>query len=141
MLDGLRDFSLALSIAFFGFASGAAWIAAVVSPNTSYDRLDYSRADGHVRTLLINASGHIALVLLAASALAVLGGAIGSGIVGALAACGFFTNSWTLAPKKRGDAPKGVRQRKKTQRVVAVSLTLIFTLVAIIAAGLAIFRI
>ncbi|WP_084396347.1 hypothetical protein [Henriciella aquimarina] len=141
MLDGLRDLAQALSIAFFGFSSGCAWIAAIVAPNTSYDRLDHGRADGHVRLLLTNASSHIAFVLLAAAALAVLGGAMGAGIVGALAAAGFFTNRWTLAPRKRGTTPPGMRQRKKTQRVVAVSLTLIFTLVAVIATGLAIARI
>ncbi|MEQ8558079.1 MAG: hypothetical protein RIB03_07140 [Henriciella sp.] len=141
MLDGLRDIAQALSIALFGFSSGSAWIAAIVSPNTSYDRLDYSRADGHVRTLLISASNHIAFVLLAASALAVLAGAIGAGIVGGLSAAGFFTNRWTLAPKKKGEAPKGVRSSNKTKRVVAVSLTLIFTLVSVIATGLVIARV
>lgn len=142
MLDGLRDLAQALSIALFGFSSGCAWIAAIVAPNTSYDRLDYSRADGHVRLLLVNASGHVAFVLLAASALAFLSGAVGAGIVGALAAGGFFSNRWTLAPRTKAEkAPKGVRARDKTKRVVAVSLTLIFTLVAVIATALAIARI
>lgn len=142
MLDGLREISHLTSIALFGFGCGCAWIAAIVGPNTSYDRLDASRADGHVRLLLTNASGHVAFALLAASALAVLAGAIGAGIVGALAAAGFFTNRWTLAARKKSErAPPGVRARDKTKRVVAVSLTLIFTLVAAIATGLAIARI
>lgn len=142
MLDGMRDLAQVLAIAFFGFSSGCAWIAAIVAPNTSYDRLDTSRADGHVRLLLTNASGHIAFVLLAASALALLANALGAAVTGALAALGFFTNRWTLAPRKKSErAPPGVRTRDKTKRVVAVSLTLIFTLVAIIATGLAIARI
>ena len=142
MFEGLRDFAQALSITAFGFACGCAWIAAIVAPNTSFDRLDYSRADGHVRLLLINGSNHIAFVLLAASALAFLAGAVGAGIVGGLAAMGFFSNRWTLAARTKEErAPKGVRAREKTKRVVAVSLTLIFTLVAAIATGLAIARI
>ena len=142
MLDGLRDLTQALSIALFGFSSGCAWIAAIVAPNTSYDRLDASRADGHVRLLLTNASAHIAFVLLAASALAMLANAVGAAIVGGLAALGFFPNRWTLAPRKKSErAPPGVRTRDKTKRVVAVSLTLVFTLVAIIATGLAIARV
>lgn len=141
MLDTLRELAHALSIAFFGFASGGAWIAAIVAPNTSYDRLDSGRADGHVRALLVSSSSHIAFMLLAASALATLAATYASAIVGALAAAGFFTNRWTLAPKKRGSTPPGVRQRKKTQRVVAVSLTLIFTLVTLVATGLAIARV
>ena len=139
MLDGLRELSQALSIALFAFASGCAWIAAIVAPNTSYDRLDHSRADGHIRLLLVNSSAHIAFVLLGASALAFLAGSIAAGIVGGLAAAGFFTNRWTLAPRTKAEkAPKGVRARDKTKRVVAVSLTLIFTLVALIATVLAI---
>ncbi|MGB3626787.1 MAG: hypothetical protein WA989_13210 [Henriciella sp.] len=142
MLEGMRDLAQALSIALFGFSSGCAWVAAIVAPNTSYDRLDYSRAEGHVRVLLTSASNHVAFVLIAASALAVLAGAVGAGIVGALAAGGFFTNRWTLAPRKKSErAPAGTKARDKTKRVVAVSLTLIFTLVAVIATGLAIARI
>lgn len=142
MLDGLRDLAQALSIALFGFSSGCAWIAAIVAPNTSYDRLDYSRADGHIRLLLVNSSGHVAFTLLAATALAFLAGAVGAGIVGGLAAAGFFSNRWTLAPRTKEErAPKGVRTREKTKRVVAVSLTLIFTLIAVIATGLAIARV
>lgn len=139
MLDGLRELSQALSIALFSFSAGCAWVAAIVAPNTSYDRLDYSRADGHVRLLLVNSSGHIAAACLAAAALAFLSGALGAGIVGGLGAAGFFTNRWTLAPRKKDEkAPPGRRARDKTKRVVAVSLTLIFTLVTVIAAGLAI---
>ncbi|MEQ9317166.1 MAG: hypothetical protein RLN72_15035 [Henriciella sp.] len=139
MLEGMRDLAQALSIALFGFSSGCAWVAAIVAPNTSYDRLDYSRADGHIRLLLVNSSGHVAFVLLAAAALAFLAGSIGAGIVGGLAAAGFFTNRWTLAPRTKEErAPKGMRTRDKTKRVVAVSLTLIFTLVAVIATALAI---
>lgn len=139
MLEGMRDLAQALSIALFGFSSGCAWVAAIVAPNTSYDRLDYSRADGHIRLLLVNSSGHVAFVLLAAAALAFLAGSISAGIVGGLAAAGFFTNRWTLAPRTKEErAPKGMRTRDKTKRVVAVSLTLIFTLVAVIATALAI---
>ncbi len=139
MLDGLKELSQALSIALFAFSTGCAWIAAIVAPNTSYDRLDHSRADGHVRLLLINSSNHVAFALLAGAALAFLAGAYSAGIVGAMAAAGFFTNRWTLAPRTKAEkAPPGRRARNKTKRVVAVSLTLIFTLVAVIATGLAV---
>lgn len=139
MFDGLKELSQALSIACFAFSSGCAWIAAIVAPNTSYDRLDHGRADGHVRLLLTNSSNHIAFVLLAGTALAFLAGAYSAAIVGVLAACGFFTNRWTLAPRTKAEkAPPGRTARNKTKRVVAVSLTLIFTLVAMIATALAI---
>jgi hypothetical protein len=49
------------------------------------------------------------------------------------AAFGFYSNHWMLAPKT-GKAPKGARTSRKGQRAVSVSLSLIFMLVAIIAA-------
>lgn len=138
MFDGLREFAQNGAVLLMGLASGAAWIMAIVAPNCSYDRLDASRADGHVRQLLKAGSGPIAFVLLAAGAMAILGDAIGAGITAFLAALGFFSNRWTLSSLK-GKAPPGVRRRRKSQRVVAVGLTLMFTLVAAIGGVLAVF--
>ena len=140
MLEGLQDSIRGGAILLMGLAVGAAWIMAIVAPNCSYDRLDAGRADGHVRQLLKSASDPIAFVLLAAGAMAILGGALGAGITSFLAAFGFFTNRWTLSSLK-GKAPAGVKRRRKSQRVVAVSLTLMFTLVAAIAAVLAVFEV
>ena len=139
MIEALREFGQGGATLLMGIATGAAWIMAIVAPNVSYDRLDASRADGHVREMLKNASNPIAIVLFAGAALAILGGAIGSGITASLAALGFLTNRWTLASFKRGETPPGARRKRKTQRVVAVSLTLIFTLVSAIAALMALF--
>lgn len=141
MLEIIREFGQGGAILLCGIATGGAWIAAIVAPNCSYDRLDASRADGHVRQLLKSASDPIAITLLAAAALAVLGNAIGAGITAAIAALGFFSNRWTLASFKKGEIPPGARRRRKTQRVVAVSLTLMFTLVSAAAGVMAIFSI
>ncbi|MEO0981554.1 MAG: hypothetical protein AAFX03_02750 [Pseudomonadota bacterium] len=138
MLNALTSAAGDFAVLLIGLAVGAAWIVAIVAPNCSYDRLDASRADGHVRQLLVSASTPIAGLLLASTALALLGGAWGAGILAAIAAIGFFTNQWTLAPKKRGETPPGVRRRRKSQRVVAVSLTLLFGGVAAIAGVLAV---
>lgn len=139
MFEAFQTVSAGLAAAFAGLATGAAWVVTVVAPNCSFDRLDYSRADGHVRDLLVSASPQIAGVLLAAAALAMLGQAYGSAVLSVLAAIGFFTNTWTLARRKKSEAPPGVRQRKKTQRVVAVWLSLMFGVVAAIASALAVF--
>ena len=138
MLEIIRDFGQGGAILLIGVATGAAWIIAILAPNVSYDRLDASRADGHVRQLLKAGSDPIAILLLAAAALAVLGNAIGAGITAGIAALGFFSNRWTLASFKKGEVPPGARRRRKTQRVVAVSLTLMFTLVSAIAGVMAI---
>lgn len=124
-----------------GLAVGCAWVAAVASPNCSYDKLDYSRADSHVRELLERTSTLIAGLLLAGTALAILGGSRGAAILSALAAAGFFSNRWTLSPMKSRQVAPGVKRapKKKTQRVVAVSLSLMFGAAAAIAGVLAVF--
>lgn len=137
MLETIRDFGQSGAVLLLGLATGAAWIMAIVAPNVSYDRLDASRADGHIREMLKAGSDPIAVILLAAGALAILGGALVAGITSFLAAFGFFTNRWTLASFKPGETPPGARRRRKTQRVVAVSLTLMFSLVTALAAVLA----
>ncbi|MEM8616733.1 MAG: hypothetical protein AAGF20_07340 [Pseudomonadota bacterium] len=137
MLDFIRAFGQQGATLLLGLATGAAWIAAIAAPNCSYDRLDHSRADGHVRQLIKDSSAPIGFILLAAGALAILGGAFGAGICGFLAAFGFFSNRWTLSTLPKSEAPAGVRRRRKSQRVVAVALTLMFTFVALVGAILA----
>lgn len=141
MFESIQTLAGGLTVLLTGIAAGAAWIATIVAPNCSFDRLDYSRADGHVRQLLLTASSQIAGLLLAATATGVLAGAYGSAILSLIACFGFFTNRWTLAPKKKTEAPPGVRQRKKSQRVVAVGFSLMFAAVAAISAVLAVFNI
>ncbi|WP_162173284.1 hypothetical protein [Hyphomonas pacifica] len=117
-------------------AIGASWVAAIASPNCSYDKLDGSRADRHVRELLHMTSTPIAGMMLASGALFLLSSSWAAGVTALLAAFGFFSNRWMLAPKT-GKNPKGVRTSRKGQRAVSVSLSLMFTLIAIIAAILA----
>ncbi|MEL6258259.1 MAG: hypothetical protein AAFQ67_04275 [Pseudomonadota bacterium] len=139
MIDFITSTASGFSILCLGAAIGLAWAVAVTAPNCSYDRLDHSRADGHVRQLLVQASAPIAGLCLAGAAFSALGGVFGAAILSLVAAGGFFSNRWTLAPRKKGDAPPGVRRRRKSQRVVAVSLTLMFTAVAAVAGVLAVF--
>ena len=139
MFENLQDFLTNLAALFCGFAAGGAWIGVVVVPNASFDHMDYTRADRHVREVLKSGSTIIAAALLLATSLSVLGGAFGAGAVAALAAFGFFTNRWTLAKRASPSAPPGTRQRKKSQRIVAVALSLIFGLAAATAGVMAAF--
>ena len=111
-------------------------MAAIASPNCSYDKLDGSRADRHVRELLHMTSTPITGMMLASGSLFLLSSSWAAGVTALLAAFGFFSNRWMLAPKT-GKNPKGVRTSRKGQRAVSVSLSLMFTLIAIIAAILA----
>ncbi|MAK59732.1 MAG: hypothetical protein CMK09_02015 [Ponticaulis sp.] len=141
MLENLQGVLSSLAALACGIAAGGTWIGVVVVPNESFDHMDYTRADRHVREVLKSGSTAIAGMLLAATAFAVLAGSFGAGAVAALAAFGFFTNRWTLAKRAAPSAPPGTRQRKKSQRIVAVALSLMFGLAAMAAGIMAAFRI
>lgn len=138
MLDAIRDIGQSGAILLLGLAVGGAWVAAIVAPNTSYDNLNDSDADRHVKVLLKSASDPLAVLLLVAGGLAILGGALVAGITALLAAFGFFTNRWTLGSTPSEASTSVDKRSGKTQRVLAVSLTLIFTLVATTSAVLAV---
>ena len=104
--------------------------------NVAFDGLDYNRADRQLRRVLLVAASFQAILLGGAAVCAIFGGAIAAMVVSLLTALGFLTNVWTLAPRK-GPRVTGVRENRKGKRVVAVSLTLIMTLMAAAAAVLA----
>ncbi|MEM7329318.1 MAG: hypothetical protein AAF437_11300 [Pseudomonadota bacterium] len=139
MLDAIRNFGQNGAILLLSLSVGAAWIIAIVAPNTSYDHLKDQDADEHVRALIKAASDPIAVMLLVAGGLAILGGLLVSGIAALIAAFGFFTNRWTLARGSTKSKDPGEQNVGKTRRVLAVSSTLVFSLVAAAAAGMAVF--
>jgi hypothetical protein len=119
-----------------GGAAASGWTSSVIVANTAFDGLDHGRADRMLRKVLVATAGFQTILLGAAAACALLGQAFAAGIVAAIAAVGFFSNVWTLAPRK-DKAPDGLKKRNKTMRVVAVALTLMVTLVAVGAAVMA----
>ena len=139
MLDAIRNFGQDGAVLLLGLAVGAAWIVAIVAPNSSYDHLRDDEAEEHVRELLKSASDPIAVLLLVAAGLAILGGALIGGVGALIAAFGFFTNRWTLANGSSGEGQKKDQKPGKTQRILAVSLTLFFSVLAAASAGLAMF--
>ncbi|MEM9377542.1 MAG: hypothetical protein AAGA72_15080 [Pseudomonadota bacterium] len=139
MLEAIREFGQDGAVLLIGIALGAAWVATIAASNISYDQLDTADADRHVRELLKATSDPIAVILLLSGALAILGGALVAGLTALLSAFGFFTNRWTLAEPDRADESDRAAAPKKTQRAFAVSLTLVFTAVAAIAAAMLLF--
>jgi len=133
MFQNLASIASNLGLIFCALAVGASWVTAIAAPNCSFEELDGSRADRHVRELLYATSTPIAGMMLAAGACFLLATHWGAGATAMLAAFGFYSNRWMLAPKT-GKAPKGTRTSRKGQRAVSVSLSLIFMLVAVIAA-------
>lgn len=125
-----------VSAALAGGAAASGWTAGVLVANTAFDGLDHGRADRHLRKVLVATAGFQAVLLLAAAAAAAVTLTVGAASCAGLAALGLASNMWTLAPRK-DKAPDGLNKKNSTMRVVAVSLTLIFTLVAAAAAILA----
>jgi hypothetical protein len=126
----------AAAAALAGAAAASGWTAAVIVANTAFDGLDHGRADRMLRRVLVATASFQAILLAIGAACAILGGALAGSIVAAIAAVGFFSNVWTLAPRK-DKAPEGLRKKNTTMRMVAVALTLMVTLVAAGAAVLA----
>jgi len=127
----------AVAAMFAGAAAASGWTAAVIVANTAFDGLDHGRADRMLRKVIAATAGFQAALLGIAAGAALLSGARASGIVAAVAAFGFLSNIWTLAPR-RDKAPEGLRKKNSTMRMVAVALTLIVTLVAVAAAVMAV---
>ncbi|MEL6413855.1 MAG: hypothetical protein AAFQ15_02810 [Pseudomonadota bacterium] len=136
MLEIIREFGRDGAVLLLGLSVGAAWITAIVAPNASYDNLSANQAEKHVRELLKSASDPIAVLLFVAAGLGILGGAVVSGILALVAAIGFFTNRWILKSFKSDSGKE--EAPGKTQRILAVSLTLLFGLAAAAAAVLAV---
>ena len=139
MLATLQSHFSGLTVLLIGIAVGGGWICAILAPNVFYDKLDGSRANTQVKNLIRSGSTPIAGLLLAAACFAFLAGMLISGILALVSSLGFFLNRWTLAGFKRGDTPKGAKRRMSSQRIVAVSLSLLFLLTAAIAGVLAVF--
>ena len=133
MLKNLGDLSAQLGLIFCALAIGASWVASIASPNCSFDKLDGSRADRHVRELLNQTAIPIAGMMLAAGAFFLLATSWAAAATAMLAAFGFYSARLMLAPKV-GKTPHGAKTSRKGQRAVSVSLSLMFMLVAVVAA-------
>lgn len=133
MLETLKPLLNTLALMTCALAIGAAWVAAIVSPNLSFDKLTGARADGHVRELIHRTCPQLGFLMVVAGALFLFAGSLIAGIIALVAAFGFYATRMMLAPKQGKNAP-GERTRRKEQRGTSVALFLTFTAAAIIAA-------
>lgn len=139
MFSSFSEFAADIGIALLGVSVGAGWIIVIASPNSSYDGNDsVARADTQIKRLLKDCSVPVALMLLAAGACCILGRSWIAGATSFLAAFGFYSNQWMLAPKKRGSTPPGVKTRRKEQQKMAMGFSLVFLLIAAVALLLAV---
>ncbi len=123
-----------------GGAAASGWTGAVIVANSAFDGLDHGRADRMLRKVLAAAAGFQAALLGIAAGAALLSNSRAAAIVAGVAALGFLSNVWTLAPR-RDRAPEGLKKKNSTQRVIAVALTLVMTITALAAGVMAAFGI
>ncbi|MBI1339369.1 hypothetical protein GC169_04050 [bacterium] len=138
-MESMSQIFLALAALLCGGAAASGWTSSVIVANDAFDGMDHGRADRHLRKVISSSAGFQAALLGVAAGFAIVGGATGAFITALLAALGFLSNVWTLSPRRGAKKPPGVRERKSTKRVVAVSLTLLVTIVAFTAGCLAAF--
>jgi hypothetical protein len=131
-MPDLPNIMHAVAALLAGGAAASGWTAAVIVANTAFDGLDHGRADRMLRKVISATAGFQAAMLGVAAGAALLSGARGAGIVAVVAALGFLSNVWTLAPR-RDKAPEGLRKKHSTARVLAVALTLMMTMAALAA--------
>ncbi len=131
MLDTLAPYATQIALVLTALALGAVWVTAIASPNCSFDKLDGSRADRHVRELLSQTALPIAVLMFIAGGAFLVATSIAAAITAFITGFGFFTNRWMLAPRV-GKLPPGAKSSRKGQRMVTVSFTLMFALTAVI---------
>jgi hypothetical protein len=93
----------------------------VVAP-VSFKDMDAGRADRHVRRVIKQGHGIVALVCAGAAGAALLSGAFAGATIAVLCAVFYAMCQWALAPR---DDPKpvGATRNLKTARIVASGLT------------------
>lgn len=138
MFDTLKPLLNNLGLMTAALAIGASWVASIVSPNCSFDKLTGARADNHVRELIHRTSPQLGFLMAVSGIFFLLGGSLIAGIISFVACFGFYATRMMLAPKE-GKNPQGVRTRRKEQRGTSVALSLTFTVAALIAAVLGLF--
>lgn len=138
-MSDFPDMMRAASTLFAGAGMGAAIVVVMVVSASAFEKLDYGRADRHVRLTLSRTHPWIATFAALAGVLAVVGGAIASAGVNAVVAVLALFAQWALKPKDREEMPAGVRQRHKTARIVSAALTIMLAPILAIAGVLAMF--
>lgn len=118
----MSELSQQLALVFGGVALGwTALFSFIVAP-VSFKDMDAGRADRHVRRVIKQGHGPLAIVCVAAGILALMSGAYAGATIAVLCAIFYAMCQWALAPRD-DPRPVGARRVMKTARVVASGLT------------------
>ncbi len=120
----MTDLMQQLSVVFGAVALGWTMMFAFIVAPVSFADMDVGRADRHVRRVIKQGHGPLALVCVLAGILALASGAYAGATIAILCAVFYAMCQWALAP--RTDArPVGATRKLKTARIVASGLTLL----------------
>jgi hypothetical protein len=125
----------ALAAASLIIASGLAGLALGVSGSTvahlapeAFERLDYERADSLVRRLVKSGLPWVTGFALVAGAFAIAGGALGSGVILIVAGAFLFFVRWILDPLPKKPRMAGATRKISKQRIMALQVMTLITL-------------
>ncbi len=121
--------SLVLSAGLTGFALAGAGLTALFFAPLSFQRLDYQRADSLVRRAVHAVLPIVAGTALAGAVLAFAGLAITAGLLLLMAAGGVLLVRWVLNPIAKKPRLPGAVRRKSRQRILALQVLLVVSLI------------
>ncbi len=117
-----------LAAGMTGLALGASGLTVMFFAPLSFRRLDYQRADSLVRLATKSILPLIAWVAIAGAALAFIGGAITAGLMLLIASGGLLLVRWVLNPLPKKMRMPGAVRRKSKQRILALHVMLVVSL-------------
>ncbi|MGD2133643.1 MAG: hypothetical protein PVI23_12685 [Maricaulaceae bacterium] len=128
MLEQLIAASLIISASLAGLALGVSGSTVVQIAPVAFKRLDYQEADGLVRNLVKVLLPWIVGFAVGAGVFALVGTAIGSGIILLCAGGMLLFVRWVLDPLPKKPRAPGARRKKSKQRILALQIMAMITL-------------
>lgn len=121
--------SLVMAAGLTGFAIGAAGLTVLFFAPLSFKRLDYRRADSLVRLATKTVLPLIAGLSLAGAAFAFLGSAVVAGILLVFGAASLAFVRWILDPLPKKVRMAGAVRKHSKQRILALQVMLVLSMV------------
>jgi len=118
----MTDLAQQLAIVFAAMALGWTMLFSFVVAPVSFKDMDVGRADRHVRRVMKQGHGIVALVCVLAGVAALISGAYAGATIVVICAIFYAMCQWALAPRD-DPRPVGATRKLKTTRIVASGLT------------------
>ena len=128
MLDQVFAASIVIAAALSGLALGISGSTVAQVAPVAFKRLDYQEADGLVRRLVKDVLPWVIGFAIGAGVFAFAGTALASGIILICAGGMLFFVRWMLDPLPKKPKMVGARRKKSKQRILALQLLAMITI-------------